>query len=1049
MTTDQLMDFQRATVDYVLRRLYDDGPEATDRFLVADEVGMGKTMVARGVIAGAIERLENDAAVDRIDVVYICSNADIARQNVAKLDVIGDRTRPLSTRISLLATQVRDLDRPPPPNRAKTVNLIALTPGTSFSTGQATGKVEERALLYHALRRRGVVGSSDEALQRVLQGNESEVGQQRWAYEVSKLDLSDHRPDDAIVAEFQRALAHSDLVNELASVASRCTPEAIPSELLQERSALVKALRHTMSRSSIAALEPDLIVLDEFQRFKHLLQHPDEGEETEVSRLAAELFTYPGAKVLLLSATPYKPLTLAEEEQLTGDNHYKDLLATVRFLAHPNGPSVEAEAQGALARYRDQLVTGSGAHSAKHDVERTLLRFMSRTERPTLGEAQMLTERTGGVSAPDAEDLVELVGLKGLARQVEAQLSLDYWKSSPYFMSFMDGYQLSSRVKARLDDPAVVTAVRDVRSVRRSDVDSMRPIEHGNGRLRALVADTIDTGLWNLLWLPPSMPYYSPGGVYRDVDAIHATKRLIFSSWAAAPSAIAALTSHEAQRRMVGGRVGDPTPRLTYDASSGRAAGMTALALTVPIPQLAAEVDPLDLARADADVVMPTEELLKRASRRIFHHLGTQPASNLAASQDTWFWYAPLRLADYDFLALHDVLAGRRGSEGLRQHLDRANEARSGQVALTSFPSELAKWFATAAVASPGNCAWRALQRTIPADAVISETAILRGAAIIGDAFRTLFNRAEVIGLLSQVGTPGLAYWQQVLEYCLAGNLQAVLDEYLHHLVGNERPTTDEEVERVARGVADAIGFGRGRIQAFDPDEMERPINFAPRFAVRYGNARGTVRSDEDSTDRMSDVRSAFNSPFWPMVLASTSVGQEGIDFHWWCHSLVHWNQPANVVDLEQREGRVHRFRGHAVRKNVAAAHRADALRSPESDPWDAAFAAAGNRRPADMNELWPSWVYPGAATVRCWVPYFPLSKEIDRAERLRRDRALYRLAFGQPRQEDLIGILDADGVAADPDHLRSLRIDLTPPPVADPPNRSEDVPDPIQEARR
>ena len=72
-----LKDFQVDTVEHVLRRLYDD-PDHTDRFLVADEVGMGKTLVARGVIAGAIERLQHDAAVPRIDIIYICSNADIA-----------------------------------------------------------------------------------------------------------------------------------------------------------------------------------------------------------------------------------------------------------------------------------------------------------------------------------------------------------------------------------------------------------------------------------------------------------------------------------------------------------------------------------------------------------------------------------------------------------------------------------------------------------------------------------------------------------------------------------------------------------------------------------------------------------------------------------------------------------------------------------------------------------------------------------------------------------------------------------------------------------
>ncbi len=51
--------------------------------------------------------------------------------------------------------------------------------------------------------------------------------------------------------------------------------------------------------------------------------------------------------------------------------------------------------------------------------------------------------------------------------------------------------------------------------------------------------------------------------------------------------------------------------------------------------------------------------------------------------------------------------------------------------------------------------------------------------------------------------------------------------------------------------------------------------------------------------------------------LATTSVGQEGLDFHLYSHAILHWNLPSNPVDLEQREGRVHRFKGHAVRKNL------------------------------------------------------------------------------------------------------------------------------------
>ena len=65
-TLATLKDFQRRTVDYAFRRLYTD-PDLTRRFLIADEVGLGKTLVARGLIAKAIDHLWDQ--VPRIDVV--------------------------------------------------------------------------------------------------------------------------------------------------------------------------------------------------------------------------------------------------------------------------------------------------------------------------------------------------------------------------------------------------------------------------------------------------------------------------------------------------------------------------------------------------------------------------------------------------------------------------------------------------------------------------------------------------------------------------------------------------------------------------------------------------------------------------------------------------------------------------------------------------------------------------------------------------------------------------------------------------------------------
>ena len=111
-----LKDFQRATVEHVTDRLYRNA-QPSRRFLVADETGLGKSLVARGVIARAIEQLQDDDSVDRIDVVYVCSNSDIADQNLKRLNVTGQDHLPFASRLTLLAKHSRRLAAQPEPRR--------------------------------------------------------------------------------------------------------------------------------------------------------------------------------------------------------------------------------------------------------------------------------------------------------------------------------------------------------------------------------------------------------------------------------------------------------------------------------------------------------------------------------------------------------------------------------------------------------------------------------------------------------------------------------------------------------------------------------------------------------------------------------------------------------------------------------------------------------------------------------------------------------------------------------------------------------------------
>jgi hypothetical protein len=188
-------------------------------------------------------------------------------------------------------------------------------------------------------------------------------------------------------------------------------------------------------------------------------------------------------------------------------------------------------------------------------------------------------------------------------------------------------------------------------------------------------------------------------------------------------------------------------------------------------------------------------------------------------------------------------------------------------------------------------------------------------------------------------------------------------------------------------------------------------------------------------------VRKAFNSPFRPHLLATTSIGQEGLDIHSFCDHIVHWDLPRNPVDLEQREGRVDRYAGLAPRKALARASGAERRRA--APRWsrggvDAGTAASPWGRIAatqvDEDEgLSPWWVHPDAK-IRRSVFVSPFSRVTTDLDRLLESLSLYRLALGQVDQEALVSALQRRIKGSSPrarkellKWLESARIDLKP----------------------
>lgn len=100
------------------------------------------------------------------------------------------------------------------------------------------------------------------------------------------------------------------------------------------------------------------------------------------------------------------------------------------------------------------------------------------------------------------------------------------------------------------------------------------------------------------------------------------------------------------------------------------------------------------------------------------------------------------------------------------------------------------------------------------------------------------------------------------------------------------------------------------------------------------------------------------------------------------------------------------------------------------TDPWKRLFdRAVADREPA-QSDLIPFWVYEnGPARVERRVPMLPMSREQTQLRKLKERLAIYRLVFGQPRQEDLLAHLEARAARGEPiAELTKWRISLTPP---------------------
>lgn len=357
----------------------------------------------------------------------------------------------------------------------------------------------------------------------------------------------------------------------------------------------------------------------------------------------------------------------------------------------------------------------------------------------------------------------------------------------------------------------------------------------------------------------------------------------------------------------------------------------------------------------------------------------------------------------------------------LRSYLDAPEEIHLGRK-----PEDLLETLVNMVLGSPAICIYRSNGRSTAR------------ATSLAKVFVNNFNLPEstaIIDLAYGRCRDDNSHWQNVLKYCKDGCFQAMIDEYIHMLKETAGFQSDGNQYQIVHDMMmDSLKIHTATYIADTYPDFKKRINGADRKSdgcrIRSSYAVGFTKDAGDNSKvvmRKENIRNAFNSPMRPFVLATTSIGQEGLDFHNYCRVIMHWNLPSNPIDLEQREGRINRFKCLAIRQNVADKYgKADEI-TFKRDIWTEMFEAAKAEKQNDQSELVPFWCFGKNQSVKIerLVPMYPMSKDEMNYERLIKILSLYRLTLGQARQEELLEYLFKE--FKDTSGLKKLFIDLSP----------------------
>ena len=983
------LDFQIATANHVL----DAFRNGQHRVLVADEAGLGKTTVASEVVR-QVRNLDGIFEDGIYCIVYVCCNLQIAQQNIDTLSDDGDTVDLAQSRLSMqhfvYYRKKTDLIK----NGQDTL-VLSLTPATSFQMTLGTGSADERALIYACLSLLPEFeeNSRNGELSRMLQRDAYKGWgwyRNRYVELVNDTDMGEYRETikKAMLAHIETSYKETTIKDELLRLTSGEEVENWSSAGYW----LIIALRKMFASISLEVLKPDLVIMDEFQKFSSLIvTEQDDTHDSEENMVAKKFFSNKETFILLLSATPYKPYTTIEElNETNNDEQYKDFHRLLNFLYEnsENAPDVKIIWQSYSTALSHLGKTDLTELLEKHDsAEGMLYNVMGRTERQNTGIIkEIIPDISHCLTEGDINSYIQMQHLMDNCRSFGQRVfsaPTDYTKSAAFQLSFMDNYKLKDEIQKGWAAGARRKSNVDCLLLDKNFVENYKLTQYNNARLNFVIESIFGdkqhpTYVEQLLWVPTSHPYYTTGETIftRNRDF---SKYLVFSSWGMVPKMLASLISYESERRLYrraykGATYSDDVKVLLKDDNRTKGSAI----LNTVSTYLAGLYNPeMYFGKSLAEIKKAIKEII------------TERLESMDGERTN-------RISSIDIFLLMQAL------DNNEDHVDRIY-------------SDAADVLAEIAIASPASCLYRALCITTQNDDKSYVKAMAEDAAkeLVG-----IFNNRYGIAAVKLTCRSNEEYFLRVLDYCALGNLQATIDEFIH-MIGETKPLEPIK-NRIKESLVSAFRQPVGTIQGFTKDDK---YSMRKHFAVDFGNTKQT----EQAVTHATSVRSAFNSPFRPFVLASTSIGQEGLDFHWYCRKMIHWNLPSNPQNLEQREGRINRYKCLSVRRNVAKAFGGKIS-------WNEMFESANQVLKQDNPAMVPYWFLPlnnevfegrkDLEYIERIIPIYPMSEENGRYRRLIEVLSLYRLTMGQPRQEELLQMLA--GKVSDED-IEKLLFNLSP----------------------